>query len=403
MAHVDNHTTHHQHHGKQQDLQPDNVLALNLPANTSCLLVKTRTISIEPVPLPLLRPDSVLVRVMANGICGSDMHSYCNGGVGGRPIGAPSVMGHEAAGIIEAVGAAVTTHAVGDHVAVEPGLPCQKCINCKGGRMNICTTIRYCGTPGVHGTLSRFYVLPVDMAPKIPKSVPWDVADSGCGPIGLITAAVAHAYSARRIVAFDIKPSRVEFAKAYKSPLTGRPIIDHVFQIDSLPDLSPRQSDTNGTGTNGTDSSGSASHDYTTPGDKAWMVAQARMDAILDEVGLADEGGVDRVIEASGAQDAMLHGVAICKDGGVYLQVGLGHIQTNIFPTIAITNKELDVRGITRYTASCFPSAIEMLGRGVVDIAPLITASFPMSRAKDAFEAVAAGNDIKVIIRNQEV
>lgn len=205
---------------------------------------------------------------------------------------------------------------------------------------------------------------------------------------------MAHAYSAGRIIAFDIKPSRVEFAKAYKSPLTGRPIIDHVFQIDSLPDVSRKHSDTNGTG---------HGQDHTTPGDAAWMVAQERMEAILEEVGLAAEGGIDRVIEASGAQDSMLHGVAICKDGGVYLQVGLGHIQTNIFPTIAVTNKELDVRGITRYTASCFPSAIEMLARGVVDIAPLITATFPMSRARDAFEAVAAGNDIKVIIRNQEV
>lgn len=181
MTHIDGHTTHQ--HGKQQDLQeqqqqPDNVKALNLPPNTSCLLVQTRTISLEPVPLPLLKPDGVLVRVMANGICGSDMHSYLSGGVGGRPIGEPSVMGHEAAGIVEAVGADVTSHVVGDRVAIEPGLPCRKCVNCKGGRMNICTTIRYCGTPGVHGTLSRFYVLPADMAPKIPQTLPWDVAGS---------------------------------------------------------------------------------------------------------------------------------------------------------------------------------------------------------------------------------
>lgn len=184
MTHIDDNTTHLRDNGQQnlqqKDLQTqrDPVKALNLPPNTSCLLVETRTIAIESVPLPPLKPDGVLVRVMANGICGSDMHSYLSGGVGGRPIGAPSVMGHEAAGIIEAVGAEVTTHRVGDHVAVEPGLPCRRCINCKGGRMNICTTIRYCGAPGTHGTLSRFYALPADMAPKIPKSVPWDVAGS---------------------------------------------------------------------------------------------------------------------------------------------------------------------------------------------------------------------------------
>lgn len=82
--------------------------------------------------------------------------------------------------------------------------------------------------------------------------------------------------------------------------------------------------------------------------------------------------------------------------------MGLGHIQTNIFPTLAVTNKELDVRGLTRYTASCFPSAIDLLSRGVVDLKQLITKEYPLSQSAEAFEAVRAGNDIKVIIRNQE-
>ncbi|CAK7230190.1 hypothetical protein SBRCBS47491_007501 [Sporothrix bragantina] len=427
MAHTHRSDLHHMQvdqdnsnhiNGNSNDEQPANVEALNLPPNTSCLLVKTRTISIEPIPLPRLQPDGVLVQIMANGICGSDMHSYLSGGVGGRPIEGrePSVMGHEAAGIVIAVGSQVWSHAPGDHVAVEPGLPCRKCVNCKNGRMNICTTTRYCGTPGVNGTLSRYYALPADMAPHIPKTIPWDVAGSiqplaigvqiakrvdlrahqtvaifGCGPIGLITAAVAHAYSASKIIGFDIKPSRVHFAKKYLSPLTGKPIFDSVFLLDPL-----AVSETNGT-------SSTTEHGHATPGDRLWMAAQKNMDSVMKVTRLTLDGGVDRVIEASGAQDAMLHGVAICKDGGVYLQVGLGHIQTNLFPTIALTNKELDVRGITRYTASCFPSAIEMLSRGVVDLAPLITATYPMSQAKEAFEAVAAGNDIKVVIKNQEV
>lgn len=159
---------------------PDIVKALNLPPNTACLLIKTRSIAIEPVPLPRLGRDGVLVQVMANGICGSDMHSYLSGGVGGRPIEGrePSVMGHEAAGIVIAVGADVFSHVPGDHVAIEPGLPCRRCIHCKSGRMNICTTIRYCGAPGTNGTLARFFALPADMAPHIPKAIPWDVAGS---------------------------------------------------------------------------------------------------------------------------------------------------------------------------------------------------------------------------------
>lgn len=70
---------------------------------------------------------------------------------------------------------------------------------------------------------------------------------------------------------------------------------------------------------------------------------------------------------------------------------------------LAVTNKELDIRGITRYTPSCFPSAIDMLERGVVDLKQLITIKYPLSQSRDAFEAVASGKHLKVIVKNQEV
>ena len=70
---------------------------------------------------------------------------------------------------------------------------------------------------------------------------------------------------------------------------------------------------------------------------------------------------------------------------------------------LAVTNKELDVRGITSYTQSCFPSAIDMLERGVVDLKQLITIEYPLSKSQEAFEAVASGKHMKVIIKNQEI
>ncbi|KAG2416524.1 hypothetical protein HFD88_007739 [Aspergillus terreus] len=370
------------------DTQPAHVTALNLPPNTSCVLVEKRRISIEPIPMPILQPDGVLVKVIANGICGSDMHVYLSGGIGGRGAYGRTVMGHEAAGEVIAVGEYVTTHKPGDRVA----------------------DVRYCGAPRNHGSLSRHV-----MSPSVADDnncVSWEEAGSiqplaigiqigkradlrahqtvaifGCGPIGLITAAVAHAYCAAKIIAFEINPSRVTFAKEYRSPMTGRPIIDRVYQIEPIPTGDGPVQDA----------------EEQTPGDAKWEHAKKRMDAIIQECGFSAEQGVDRVIEASGAEDAMLHGVALCKQGGVFLQVGLGHIQTHTFPMVAVTNKELDVRGITRYTASCFPSAIDLLSRGVVDLKPLITAQFPLSRAKEAFEAVTSGKEMKVIIKNQEI
>ena len=61
----------------------------------------------------------------------------------------------------------------------------------------------------------------------------------------------------------------------------------------------------------------------------------------------------------------------------------------------------MDVKGITRYTSVCFPRALDMLARGVVDLKPIITASYPLSRSQEAFEAVASGQQLKVIIQNQ--
>ncbi|RSH88916.1 hypothetical protein EHS25_002578 [Saitozyma podzolica] len=379
--------------------QPSQVTDLNLPPNTSCVLLKKRTVSVRDEPLPILQPDGVLVRTIATGE-------------------------------VIAVGDLVTTHKVGDRVAVEPGLPCRRCENCKGGRSNICLDMKYCGAPGCVGSLAKFSALPADMAPHIPDGVSWEeagciqplaigvqigkrvdlrahqtVAIFGCGPIGLITAAVAHAYSARKIIAFDINPSRVEFARKYISPLTGKPIIDHVFHIADLPKAG-HHGVANGNAANAADTAEisvpNGDHEHKTPGDIKWTAAQERMREIISQVGLDREGGVDRVVEASGAEDGMLHGVAIAKQGAIYLQVGLGHIETHHFPLVAVTNKELDIRGITRYTASCFPSAIDLLSRGVVDLKPLITITFPLSKSADALEAVASGKQIKVIIKNQE-
>lgn len=99
--------------------QPPQVQTLDLGENTACVLLKKRSIVVRDTPMPVLQPDGVLVRVIASGICGSDLHNYTAGGVGGRPVTEPLVMGHESAGEVIAVGNMVKTHKVGDRVAGE--------------------------------------------------------------------------------------------------------------------------------------------------------------------------------------------------------------------------------------------------------------------------------------------
>lgn len=230
--------------------------------------------------------------------------------------------------------------------------------------MNICLDAHYCGSPGSVGSLSRYFALPADMAPHIPDTLSWEEAGSiqplaigvniarradlrahqtlavvGCGPIGLITGAVARAYGLSKVVGFDVNPKRVAFAQRYKDPL-GRPVFDHVFLVPELPAELPQNGEANGDAHEGHEG-----HEEAPPlGDVKYEAAKRNATAYLRQAGVDGEG-FERVVEASGAEDGGMLGVALAAMGATYLAVGLGHHQTNRFPTLAVTNKELDVKG----------------------------------------------------------
>jgi D-xylulose reductase len=184
---------------------------------------------------------------------------------------------------------------------------------------------------------------------------------------------VAHAYSVSKIIGIDNSPSRVEFAKKYMSPLTGKPIFDAVFLNTELPTKSANHSGNGetphvGTDTEVGDATAENEDDHETLGDIKWEHAKQRVQKWVKELGLEDDEGVDRVVEASGAEDCMLLGIAIAKQGATcelitgslmsecadvpVLQVGLNHVQTSVFPNIAVTNKELDVKGEHSFSLS---------------------------------------------------
>src|SRR5437588_2950252 len=99
------------------------------------LLSKYIRLEIVDVPMPRPSPGEVLVRVGACGICGSDVHGY--DGSSGRRI-PPIVMGHEAAGTVEAVGAGVTGTRPGDRVTFHSTIHCGECEYCRRGEINLC-------------------------------------------------------------------------------------------------------------------------------------------------------------------------------------------------------------------------------------------------------------------------
>jgi D-xylulose reductase len=298
------------------------------------------------------------------------------------------VMGHEASGTIHAVGASVTRVRAGDRVAIEPGTPCRLCHACKSGSYNLCRGMRFAAAPGppdTQGTLAKYYVLAEDFVYKIPEAMGLDeavlveplavgvhaakmadvrpgetVVVMGSGTIGLMCAAVAKQFGALRVIIVDILEKKLEFAKGYLGCETFRAEVE-----SSAEDNAARLLETFG----------------------------------LTEVGIDTTGGlVDTVIEASGATSSIETGIHVLRPGGKYVQTGLGKPKIE-FPIVAMSQKELMVRGCFRYGPGDYELAIGLLDKGRVDVKPLISSVTPFEQATEAWEKTSRGEGIKNLIQ----
>ena len=188
----------------------------------------------EEVEKPACGPDEALIKVAYAGICGSDLHIY-NKGMFIQNI--PETMGHEFAGVIEAVGDQVKGFAPGDAVIANPMVPCMACESCRNGSYNTCEALGFIGEvrPGCFGeyiAIAQDTLIPVpaqadlkQVALAEPLAValnickradfkPEDrVALIGVGPIGLLTILAAKTlYGVREITAVDISQARLDLA-----------------------------------------------------------------------------------------------------------------------------------------------------------------------------------------------
>ncbi len=176
-----------------------------------------RDLRLQQVPEPSPRPGEVKLRVLYNGICGSDLHEYYDGPITTRTdphpltgVRNPVILGHELSGEIVELGAGVEDLRVGELVAVEPVETCGRCLECASGRYNHCALLAFHGYNRAGGGLSQFTVVRRSMAHRLapgitpmqgaliePMAIAWRTADRsrltagqtavihGAGPIGI--------------------------------------------------------------------------------------------------------------------------------------------------------------------------------------------------------------------------
>ncbi len=290
-------------------------------------------LQVAPVPDP--RPNEVVIKVQAAGVCGSDLHGYLGKSLNRKP---PLVMGHEFAGVVASVGETVRDLAPGTAVTVYPLITCGACPACRRGDTSQCPSRQVIG---IHrpGGFAEFVSVPRTSVVPLPPGmtvltgslaeplanavhifnrsvhglVP-RIAIFGAGTQGLMALRLARLLSPAVLISVDVVPARLDLARRLG----------------------------------------------------ATAVLNARTEDVAGRIReLTDGEGVDLAVEAVGASATRQAAVASARTGGTVALLGLGEEITPL-NAVDIVNREITIRGSYAYTYGDFVRSVQMLGSGLV-------------------------------------
>lgn len=219
----------------------------------------TQPNQVEIIDSPIPKPGNseVLIKVMASGICGTDIHIYRGEYMGSYPV----IPGHEFSGLVEAVGSAVTRFLPGDRVAVEPNIACDNCLNCLNNRHNFCQNwsavgvtrpggmVQYTAAPEKavfdigeipfeHGAFMEPLSCVLHGVTRLDPEIASRIVIFGAGPIGILLLQVLRLKGSAEIHMVDKNPARSEFARqkgadAVTTSLSDLPHSDYDLVVDA--------------------------------------------------------------------------------------------------------------------------------------------------------------------------
>jgi L-iditol 2-dehydrogenase len=318
--------------------------------------------------------DDLLIRVQTCGICGSDVHGY-DGSTGRRRP--PIVMGHEAAGIVEAVGSAVTGFRPGDHVTFDSTVFCGRCFYCRRGQVNLCDNREVIGvsTPDFRrmGAFAEYVTVPARIAYPLPDNMPFahaalieavsvavhaihltpvaledTVIIVGAGMIGLLMLQAAFLAGAGRVFVIDVDETRLKLARSLGATET--------FNSNNA--------------------------------------------GCIPEIQRLTAGrGADVAFECVGISPTVNFAIEAVRKGGMVTLVG------NVAPTVEIGLQSTVTRQI-RLQGSCassgeYPACISLISRGAIRVEPLLSAVAPLEEGAAWFRRLYAREPglLKVVLQ----
>ncbi len=322
-------------------------------------------------------PGEVQARVVAVGVCGSDLHNFSEGSVGDTPSAYPMVLGHEPAGVITKLGAGVRGIAPGDRVMLEPAIYCYHCEYCLSGRHNVCARLRFMSQPNDPGYFRDYVTVPAANAVPIPEGMDFDYATLfeplavalhsmkfarpglgetaavfGAGPIGLLTIACLRLAGVSRIFAIEPVEARRELARA----------------AGAADAVNPRRDDPRR--------------------------------AILEATG---GRGVDLAIDCVAREGTIDHCLHVVRNAGRAVVTGIPPEARVTLDYHVMRRKEVHLYTVRRSNHET-SAAVELLRSHLSLFAPIVTHRRPLEEIQQAFEQVEAyaGGVGKMVIRLAE-
>jgi L-iditol 2-dehydrogenase len=337
-------------------------------------LIAPLTFRLSDMPIEDPGPGEVQVRIEAVGVCGSDLHAYSEGGVGGMPNAYPMLLGHEPAGVIVKTGVGVTGLSVGNRGALEPALYCYHCEFCLSGHHNVCANIRFLSTPHHPGFFRQRVNLPVANFRPIPTGMSFGEATLaeplaiaihslrlasirpeetvlviGAGPIGLMTIAALRAAKAGRVWAVE--------------PLAHRRELARVMGADAV--LEPAE-------------------------------------AAEEILNATAQRGVDCAIDCAAGEDTTIQAMQLTRNAGRVALTGIHRTALVSVDASAMRRKELTLFNVRRSNHET-QEALDLLQAHAAWFAPVLTHARPIEHIGEAFDIASHYRDGvgKMIVRPQ--
>lgn len=340
------------------------------------ILKSPRTFAVEEVPVPKPGLGEALVRVKKVGVCGSDIHLYRHGKIGEIKMTGPLVIGHECAGVVDAVGHGVDDGLVGKRVAVEPQIFCGKCRWCVTGNQNLCPTHLFLGLPPKDGAMQEYIAHPAHLLEPLPDSISDDAAVAleplsiarhavnlakirpgqsvvilGTGVLGTCVLMLLGLYRGLKVVCVDALPKRLERAR----------------QMGASETVLARTGE----------------------------AKRAAGDAVAATGGL----GADVVFECAGVEDTLHNMCEVAGPGGHVAIIGSNPEDKVEFSSGTARRKGLTLRFVRR-SLNTLGDVMHLTEDGLVRPGDIVTHTFGAHQSREAFDLVDKYGDgvLKAII-----